>query len=567
MFFIRFLLLVVGIVVPVFVYAQGLPPGALEQLRTDERLEEIRRRQEAIPDVRLQNSRQGDVEILPENETPCFAVRSIVLNGEGTEAFAWLSVVLNDATAPDSPIGRCLGEKGVEIIHRRAQNALIEKGFMTTRVYLEAQDLKSGELVLTLVPGRLRRLEFRGNVPERWRLKTASVTKAGELINLRDVEQMLENLERVPGVKADIQVFPGEAPGESDLVVMYEAQRSIRGALSLDDGGLKSTGKYQAGLSFFWDNPVGLNDTFYLTVNHDLDRSGKRENGVRAGSSSVVLHYAFPIGYWESGVTYSASQNDQRVAGAFMDYRYRSKQQEVEVSLGRGFYRDQVSKANARVSVFRKTYRNYIGDVEVDVQRRRVAGWKVDVNYQRFIGNGVLSVHTGYRRGTGALRAFSLPEEPFGEGTSRYKILDLGVNLAMPFAVGERPFQYRMDWRGQWNFSDLSSTDKFMIAGRHTVRGFDGETVLASERGWLVRNEVIMPLAGGAVLPYLGLDYGEVHGKTSRFLVGRRLSGMVLGVRGRYHGVDYDLFAGTPLLKPDHFEAGKAVGFNLGYNF
>ncbi|GHT94404.1 hemolysin secretion/activation protein, ShlB/FhaC/HecB family [Betaproteobacteria bacterium] len=550
-------------------HAQQAPqrPGVLEQFRTDERLEEIRKRQENSPAIRLQTPRIEQIETLPEKESPCFVIERIDLKGEGLETFAWLSATLNDTTVADAPVGRCIGKKGIDIVYRRAQNALIEKGFMTTRVYLEAQDIRTGTLTLLLVPGRLRRLEFEGNVSPRWRLTGGSVLKQGDLINLRDVEQTLENLQRVPGVKADIRVLPGDAPGESDLAILYEQQRFLRGSVSFDDGGMRSTGKYQMGLSLFLDNPVGINDTFYLSLNHDLDKYRKREDGKHPGSLSSILHYAFPIKYWTLAVTYSASQNDQRVAGAFVDYRYRSRQRDAEISAGRLLYRDGVSKVSADFGVFRKDYHNYINDVEVEVQRRRIGGWKANIRYQRFIGDKVLAGYAGYRRGTGAFHAISAPEDAFEEGTARYKILEAGINLGMPFQVGGQSFYYRGDLRGQWNFTDLSPTDKFMIAGRHTVRGFDGETVLASERGWLVRNDFILPLANGMFSPYLGVDYGEVHGKTSRFLVGKRLLGAALGLKGGYQGMDYDLFVGAPIYKPDDFKAGGVVGFDFNYAF
>jgi hemolysin activation/secretion protein len=41
----------------------------------------------------------------------------------------------------------------------------------------------------------------------------------------------------------------------------------------------------------------------------------------------------------------------------------------------------------------------------------------------------------------------------------------------------------------------------------------------------------------------------------------------VLGLRGGYKGVYYDMFAGAPVSKPDGFEAGRSVGFNLVYQY
>jgi hemolysin activation/secretion protein len=540
-----------------------LRPGALERLRQDERISEIRKRQERAPDIHLQAPEAEGMEKLPEGEQPCFEINAVKWTGEGAEAFAWLQAAIGGVDAEDSPVGRCLGAKGIDTLHRRAQNLLIERGLITTRVLLEAQDLKTGELTFLLIPGRVGQIVFKGNVSERGRLFTAIPFKRGELVQLRAVEQALENLERAPSVSADIQVAPGESPGESELQVLYEQARSLRGSLSVDDSGLRSTGRYQGGVSLFWDNPAGLNDTFYATLTHNLDQYRDP-----SGTTSAILHYSVPMGYWAVDLTYSRSQNDQNVAGAFVDYQYRSRQRDTEISLGRVLYRDRDGKLAARLSGFRRAYHNYIDDTEVEVQRRVVGGWGAELRYEGRIKRATLAANVGYRRGTGAFRAIPAPEEAFGEGTSRFKILQAGFSVGAPFMWRERGFHYLMEWRGQWNYTPLMSSDRFMIAGRYTVRGFDGETVLAAERGWLVRNDFAMPLADGRLVPYLGLDYGEVGGATSKWLVGKRLAGMALGVKGSYRGVNYHVFGGAPLYKPNDFKADSGTfGFDIQYSF
>ena len=47
-----------------------------------------------------------------------------------------------------------------------------------------------------------------------------------------------------------------------------------------------------------------------------------------------------------------------------------------------------------------------------------------------------------------------------------------------------------------------------------------------------------------------------------------RVDGAVIGVRGAYRGLYYDVFAGRPLSKPQGFEtADVTAGFNLSLSF
>jgi hemolysin activation/secretion protein len=122
--------------------------------------------------------------------------------------------------------------------------------------------------------------------------------------------------------------------------------------------------------------------------------------------------------------------------------------------------------------------------------------------------------------------------------------------------------------RGQWNDTPLVPQDRFSIGGRYTVRGFDGENTLAADRGWLMRNDLGLLLGASSAEAYLGIDYGEVAGPSSDLLLGKRLAGAVIGLRGGYKNVSYDFFLGEPIKKPDGFRtASTTAGFRLGVAF
>uniref|UniRef100_UPI00110C728D ShlB/FhaC/HecB family hemolysin secretion/activation protein n=1 Tax=Paraburkholderia kururiensis TaxID=984307 RepID=UPI00110C728D len=106
------------------------------------------------------------------------------------------------------------------------------------------------------------------------------------------------------------------------------------------------------------------------------------------------------------------------------------------------------------------------------------------------------------------------------------------------------------------------------IGSRYTVRGFDGETMLAAERGFYWRNELQAPIGQTGQSVYAGLDYGHVYGPGTAFLAGTQLAGAVIGVRGavptRFGTYAWDLFAGTPVYKPARFNTARVT---LGFQF
>ena len=88
-----------------------------------------------------------------------------------------------------------------------------------------------------------------------------------------------------------------------------------------------------------------------------------------------------------------------------------------------------------------------------------------------------------------------------------------------------------------------------------------------AKRGFLIRNELSLPFVEGQEL-YIGLDHGRVGGRSADLLVGRTLTGAVVGLRGAWQRLSYDAFAGRPVGKPAHFQADRVTaGFNLTLSF
>jgi len=546
--------------------AHAADPNA-ELLRQRDRERVQREQLEARPDVRLEAplADEGDGR-LPANEPPCFLIRQLRLVGDAAERFQW---ALRAANPKDDPAtGRCLGSAGINLTMKRIQNAIIEKGYVTTRVLAQAQDLNSGELTLTLIPGRIRDIRFAEGTSSRANAWNALPAHSGDLLNLRDIEQALENFKRVPTAEADIQIAPAQArdagPGESDIVIAWRQAFPARLSLSVDNSGSKTTGKYQGNLALSLDNILSLNDLFYASATHDL---GGGESGNR-GSKGNTLHYSLPFGYWLLGFTTSEYDYHQQVAGENETYQYRGETRNNELRLSRLLYRDAVRKTTAWGSLWTRTSENFIDDTEIQLQRRRMAGWEAGLSHREFIGASTLDLSAGYRRGTGAHGALQAPEELTGEGTSRSKIISADAQLQVPFIAYNQRMRYIGGWRAQWNRSALVPQDRFSIGGRYTVRGFDGENILSAERGWTLRNEIGLALGDTGQELYTGVDYGEVSGHSSEYLVGKRLAGAVVGVRGGYKALSYDWSWGTPLKKPDGFETANITSaFTVSLSF
>ncbi len=501
---------------------------------------------------------------LPADGT-CRPVRRVVIEGLGALALsgAWGESALAGPAGDDAPLDRCLGVEGIGLLAARLQDALIARGWVTTRVLVPPQALADGTLRLEVLPGRLRQLH--GPAP---RAGVAPPLVPGQALNVRDIEQALEALQRVPTAEAGIRVEPAPGPdgepGWSDLRIDWRQPRTWRATLTLDDSGTRSTGRLQASATLSLDNPLGLNDLFYLGYSAAV---GDAEPGAR-GSRSWSGHYSWPVGRWVASTSAVRSRFHQSVAGASQVYIYSGHSDTADLRLARVIHRDATSRTSAQVRGFSRGSANFIEDTEVEAQRRRVGGWELGLSHRQGLGAATIDGSLAWRRGTGAFGSRPAPEEMFGEGSSRFALLASDAAWAMPWRAGTHRGQLQLQARAQWNRTPLTPQDRFAIGGRYTVRGFDGEQVLLAERGVLVRSEVSLQSPVDPVQAFLAVDHGQVGGSSAAQLAGRRLTGMALGVRGSAWRTQWELFVGGPLHMPAAFRAARAIGgFQLVWSY
>ena len=539
-----------------------------EMLREQERSRVLKQQLERTPDIHLQQAQVSDTAHLGFDETPCFTINQLELVGDLASEFHWALEAADRAGGTrDSAIGRCIGTSGISLVQRRVQNAILNRGFVTTRVLVEPQNLKTGTLKLTLIPGRVRSVKLLPGSSSRATLFNAIPVTSGELLNLRDIEQGLENLKRSPTAEADIQILPAESvdakPGESDVGIRWQQGFPIRISVSADDSGSQATGKRQGSLTIAYDHLLNLNDLFFASFSHDLEN-----DSALYGTRGRTIHYSVPYDYWLLAASSSSNPYYQTVSGATQSYVYRGRSENASITLSRLVYRDATRKTTFSLGGWLRASRNFIDDTEIEVQRRRMAGWDLGVAHRELIGAASLELRLNFRHGTGAFGAKRAPEEAFDEGTSRFAMILAEGNVNAPFQLLGLPLRYSGSLRLQSNRTPLITQDRFAIGGRYTVRGYDGERSLVAERGVLLRNELCAPLGASGQELYVGLDHGEVRGPATSALSGKRLTGAVMGLRGQIKNFQYDAFAGAPVRKPEAFHtAGVTAGFSINVSF
>jgi hemolysin activation/secretion protein len=496
-------------------------------------------------------------------KTSCFPIHTIQWS-EDVRArfdFNFLWDIYDDRNLGIRDSESCLDAAGLEKILEQAQNALIQKGFITSRAYAPPQNLNQGTLELKVLPGRVEKIKTTQNQTRvQWR--NALPMKDGDLLQIRDLEQGLENLQRIPTVEAQVQIEPSSQPGFSDVVVNWTQSKVWRMTFNADDSGSKSSGKYQGVATFSLDHPLLLNDLFYASLSRDL---GGGESGYR-GTRGVNVHYSVPWDYWLLALNFGKNRYFQTIAGFTQDYLYSGNSAQQDIQISHHMWRNEKSKLSWRTKAFARQSENFIDDTEVVVQRRRVGGYELGLQYKTQWAQWQVNASVAYKRGTKMFGATIAPEALFDEGTHRFRLWMADLQWQTP--LNQEGWVYQGIWHWQAHQTRLTPQDRLSIGGRYSVRGFDGERTLSGERGWWVRQELSKALHQTSHSLYFGLDHGQVGGPSAAYLPGRHLTGFAMGMRGQLARAQWEGFVGGPLDKPAQFVSPQSVvGLQLSLLF
>ncbi len=507
-------------------------------------------------DVYSQVAPSGNDQVNFNGETPCFnIVRVNLIQDELIPAWASLHDLV------DQVKGQCVGIRGIQQLVTVLQNRLIASGYITTRVLVPDQDIRLGHLTLEVLSGKIGRIALSKESDSYVSLWNSLPFKQGELLDLRSVEQALENLQRIPSVDANIKLLPGDTDGETDILIERTQSKSWRLGAWLDDAGSKHNGRYQGSLALYLDNPTSLNDIFYLSSGRAL------QNNQQKGSQNDSVYYSVPWGFWALDLYAGRSEYHQAVVGLWENYQYRSKNRNLSLQVNRLLHRGAEQKTTLSGQLVKRNSNYYLNDTEIEIQQRDVTSWKTTLQHTHYFNDSILDASLSYQQAT----RLSGTQPLVGTGSdgvqSKNRIITSNINLAVPFELFNQSMSYQTRYVHQLSPDALASQDLFAIGNRWSVRGFDGEYNLAAERGWYLQNDLNLNLPIPNQQLYLGVDYGQVSGNGVSTKSGKLVGGVV-GLRGTKWGTRYEVFAGTPLSKPDEFTSSPlTLGFNLQWQY
>jgi len=520
----------------------------------EQQLDRLERRHEAPR--RQPPAQQKDEESLLEPLPPsaaCLPIKTIHLEGVSAVSETTFSDILSAYT------NRCLGLSDIDDLTRALTNRYVELGYVTARVYVPPQDASGGELRITVIEGKVEELRLEDGGGLGARLATAFPGIRGNVLNLRDLEQGLDQMNRLRSNDARLRLEPGRQTGGTIVHIDNKPSKRLSVEAGWDNLGSHSTGERVGSLSVDGSDLLRLNDLWTVDYRRSL-----ADTRTSRSSESISAFLSIPYGYWTGTVSSSWFRYRSVIRGLSQAYSSSGISRSWKTSVERVLHRDADGKTAASLALSVKDTINYIEGLRLDTSSRRLSVLEAALHHDRRLWGGVLSASVTRTDGLPSLGAQSdharTPDAP----EAKFEKWDARLSYARPLPLSFMNLAWQVEAAGQWSEDTLFGTERIGIGGLYTVRGVKEES-LSGDIGGYVRSGLrwTLPALGHAVFDHavgrlaLGVAYdvGSLRQDDDEYFEHGTLRGVALTLASNGKAISANLTWARALQAPDHFEA------------
>ncbi|WP_353242847.1 ShlB/FhaC/HecB family hemolysin secretion/activation protein [Providencia sp.] len=489
----------------------------------------------------------------PTQDKICFPIDKIQFVG-ATQLSATTKTQLTSAY-----LKRCLTLSEIHGLTKHVTNYYIEQGFITSQAIIPEQDLSSHQLILQVIEGQIEVIEIE-NSPKRL-VHQVFPHQQGSILNLRDIEQGLEQLNRLSSAKYTIDIQPGSQNGYSRIIIHQQGKKwPLTSQLNLDNSGMKATGKQLLTGSLTADSLLGIGEQWSVSANSDMEGSASHHNRY------IVANLNIPYGYWSYRYQFYRNSTLQPFKTSGQQYRYEGKNTNQQFDVSRLIYRDGKQRLTLQGSLKHKKANTELASQTLSINSPTLTSLSFTPQYSTTLGQGYFTFNPTAEWG---ISAFGASPDTLAKDSPRshYRKFSLSSSYQYFFPNG---LTYLTSFYGQYSPDNVYGIERISIGGQYSVRGYH-EQSLSGNRGGYWRNEINKDIANTAIgqLRFIGaLDYGFI-GSDKYHVEHDTLAGGAVGLSFTGNSLFYSQFLlSKPLhypsqLKPDNWSAYWSVLFSL----
>ncbi|OOF40101.1 hemin-binding protein [Rodentibacter mrazii] len=470
------------------------------------------------------------------------------------ESVRFVGFTLIDPTPFAPKPNECLNEVRLNQLSQDITAAYLKKGYIYNPFRFE--DDHSGKLTIRVTEGRVSKIS--GN-NKRLNFSTLLPNVEGQALNIKDLDQALDQANKMPGSKVTVDVLPA-TNGEIELAFVNEETSRISGFVGLDNFASQRTGRWQAKTGIQFDSPLGLSDTLYVNAAHTLKSFHQNY------SRSLSFFHTIPYGYWTFSSFGSFSSFKSDIPLQYLKAQQNGKTWQIAFRTDYTFQRDSNSISSLYVQLERSKSRSYFQDSLIRLQSPTLTTAQFGINHLQLFPNGSLIADFSYERGLKWWNA--TPNQGRDQPEGQFNLWRSDLQLHYYHQIKSQIFHQSARLIGQYSKNYLPAIKQADLLGRYSVRGFNDlsqsaekNLVLQNNIGWLYRYNQWQ------LEPYLGVDLG-IQKTTASDAKSQKAFGYAVGIKTSHPHWQMQLeWATGRLFQTDKIQQERSVNANISYIF
>ncbi|MDF7674717.1 ShlB/FhaC/HecB family hemolysin secretion/activation protein [Acetobacteraceae bacterium ESL0709] len=514
----------------------GLPAGPGTSQNQFQRFQEHQRQLDSLPVPVSPETGSGPAEKASSSPSNCVIVHEIQVEGSRHIGKETIDHMTRDYK------GHCLSIDDINALVNAINAEYVARGYITSRGYIPEQKLSSGILKIVIIEGKLSAIKLQGR-PPRADLAMAFPGLEGKILNLRDLEQGIEQMNRLPHWGAQMRVVPGKEAGFSEVVVDAPGNGILHGQAWADNNGQSITGQEVGHSMLTAENLLGLLDMWSVEYDHALRGP---DHGPR-GTELFSFNGSIPFGYWTVFASASRSQDNYYLQTGTELYHLGGSQTNWRVGLSRVLLRNRIGVTTFQASFAQKGFSSEIEHTVIDAQSGHQSYVNVSLSESLKGLGGLWYITAGADIAVDAAGTDNMFPHPIrSEPHSSYVKPSLDIDGFVPITDD---LSWHTSLHGEISTHDQFSTNQLQVGGPYSVRGFLNQSLIGNNGGFM-RNDLSWSL------PTTGLDCGPYTGFCKALFDGVQLYGIF----------DFGIVrAGFPPTNlPQALKGGEVVGVGGG---
>ncbi|MHB2248834.1 ShlB/FhaC/HecB family hemolysin secretion/activation protein [Pseudomonas fitomaticsae] len=438
----------------------------------------------------------------------------------------------------------CMGVGQINHLLATITALYVEKGYIASRPYLSSAPAAGQSLDILIDEGYIESIELADqSLPVS--LGGAFPGMLGKPLNLRDLEQGLDQLNRLRSLDLTADIAPGSQPGASKIILRSRTSGQSRWALGagFDNLGSASTGRDRDTLSLTLDSPLELNDLLSLSASDTLNQGDRY-------SRNASLYYAIPYGYWTFSTFASHAEYRAPFKLSTLTFHSTGITDQLSLRADRVLWRDQSHQLSANLQLAHKDVDSYLENVRLGIQSPTLTVAEAGLNLF-WLDRAVWNLDVNYAQG---LRWFGADDDADRQvknlPKAQFRKYRAGLSQWRNGQLGAQAWQWQSQLNLQYSPDPLPVIEQLLGTDDSAVRGYRVSSASGAS-GAIWRNTLRLPLRTDLPVqftPRVGLDHGWIkadHGAPVQRLSGASI-GLNLGWKNLQVDVDYQRGLNAP---------------------